>query len=281
MPTTSSLTATFTIPKARIKNANTPMNHIVAAQKSAWLRDYAETVWREAVEAQLGLTALEPPMESYPPLDLPPEAQEYFQELEDLQEEALRLQEEQNSLESLKEVQAQRKRDLKVALKEKRLEEAQELEEALGAHERQMQEVKSAKARVKATLASKKRLQGQAMRKEMLKAESARRRGYLQAKLALNRERLPFTTCAVVVRVHNITAREFDAANFSPTLKPLLDAATDTCIIWPDDNNSVLQGGVLFIAGPPKARHEYVLTITILPQWPWQGLHDNVLLEKK
>ena len=72
-----------------------------------------------------------------------------------------------------------------------------------------------------------------------------------------------FATCSVRVTVHNISRRTFDAPNFAPTVKAILDGGTDCGILWKDDNNSIITGGVLFTGGDMKFKDRYVFDIEV------------------
>lgn len=269
--TKKTLKATFSVPRTKVKNANMALNHIVAAQKSAWIREYAEGVWAEAVKDQHGLVAKEPKQSDLPTYEVSEDTQKVLDHLEELDADLKTNDSERLYLLGLQPTYKEWKATLRAAKKDAtRKLEVLDLEEKIADYDLRSAAQKAGVKRLRATKASVKRLSGKEVAKELRKIEGAKRRSYISHKLALNSNEQLFQTCAVLIRVSNITAHEFDAANFYPTVKPILDGATDSALVWPDDNNSVITGGILFLQGSQKSKTDYIFEIEIVEEWPWK-----------
>lgn len=269
---TKTITATFVIPKARIKNANVPLNHIVASIKSAWIREYSEKVWAEAVQEAFGITAIEPNESDWKILSPSEEIQEHIDSLQKLSDELENAQLEKEQHEKIAETH---KEDKKLLRQEKKNDPSSdlvdELDEKISTYNHQSEILKAKVKRAKTTLSVAKKKHSPEIKKELNKVTRSQRKLYIAKKLELNKDKQIFDKCAVIVTVHNITNREFDAANFFPTVKPILDGATDSAIVWEDDNNSIIQGGVIFLPGTNLQRDNYVLEIEITSEWAWDS----------
>lgn len=270
--TTKSLKATFSIPRTKIKNANLAMNHIVAAQKSAWIREYAETVWADAVKEQHSVTAIEPNAEDLIKIEVRAEIQDMIDNLKSFDDDIKSKEEEKASHAVLKKNYQEWKKELRSLKKtSKDVTETLNLEQKIADYDKKTAAITADIKRLKAAKASAKQRSSKDIAKELRKIEGSKRRNYISQKLSLNSQNQLFNKCAVIVRVSNITAHEFDAANFYPTVKPILDAATDTGVVWPDDNNSIISGGVLFLSGGKSATKDYIFEIEIMSEWPWDN----------
>ena len=271
MESIKTLSATFAIPKKQIKNSNLMVNHILGAQKSAWIRSYAEEVWAEAVAEQFPDIAVREPVEKdLPPGEISPEILKAQEDLQALESELLSLEQEGKALDATKEKHTENKALLRKMKKEKAsFQDTLELEQVISDYDLAKAANAASKKRVKAALAAHKKSHGKEISKELGKVQRAQRKQYIAKKIELNEDQLLFHNCAVVVRVHNISDHDFDAPNFYPTVKPILDAATDTGIIWPDDNNNIISGGTLFLFGEKKSREDYIFEIEITSTWEW------------
>lgn len=271
MPTQTTLKATFKIPKSRIKNSNLMVNHIVSAQKSSWIREYAEGIWLQAVEEQFPhIEIIEPDLSLQEIPMASPEVMAAQKEMEDLATELSEAEAAGKELDALKAKHTQNKAALKQLKKaQAEFSETLSLEQEISDYEEAKLANTAAKKRIKATLTKHKKSHGKEIAKELGRIQRAQRKQYINEKIKANKGHLIFDTCAVIVRVHNISQHDFDAPNFYPTVKPILDAATDTGIIWADDNNRIIAGGTLFLFGEMKKRDEYIFEIEVTSEWPW------------
>lgn len=268
--TTTTLKATFSVPRTKIKNANMALNHIVAAQKSAWIREYAEQVWKDAVKEQHGIVAKEPQAKDLPTFEVSEETQSILDHLEEIDRDLLANANEKALLETLAPTYKATKATLRTLKKDPlKQDEVLKAESEIADYDRRLAEQKAAATRLRATKASVKKRTGKEVARELRKIESAKRRSYIANKLSINSHQQLFKNCAVIIRVNNITDHDFDSPNFYPTVKPILDAATDAAVIWADDNNNVISGGVLFLPGKKSGTKEYVFEIEIVSSWPW------------
>lgn len=268
------LKAVFTIPKKHFKSSNMALGHIVAAQKSAWIRQYAGPVWEEAVLEQFGIKALEPTEDQLTKIPVSDEVQTVMDQVKELEAEVASVTAERKDHEAKVDTYKAAKAELR-ALKRKKDDPAavaatvdKELE--IAEYETTLDALKASQKRLKATLQSVKKRHGKDISKELRRVNNAERRNYLAKKLEINSHQQLFTECAVVVTAHNISKHLFDAPNFYPTVKPILDGATDAGVVWEDDNNTVITGGVLFQAGEHLSRENYVIEIEVVPVWPWK-----------
>lgn len=269
---TKKLSISFSVPKEKIKNSNAALSHIIAAQKSAWLRSFAEPIWSEEIFKQFGIKAIEPKIEDLPKINLTPEAEAIQQHLYTFQQDLEQIEKEEIELKNNLSEHKNNKTLLKNLKKQKtEFEKIVELEEKINSYDRKTLENKAAKSRLKATISNIKKTQLPSVSKELRKIESLNKKNYIKKKLELNSHQQLFTECAVIVKVHNISSHAYDSPNFYPTIKPILDAGTDTGVLWADDNNSIITGGVLFLPGEMKSRNEYVMEIDIVDDWPWKN----------
>lgn len=261
------LTASFFIPKNYVKNANKSLAPIVAARKSSWIRTHSEPTWAAAVKEQFGIVAKEPDKNCLKHFNISEESQKILDDIEKREKEFADLVKEEKRLQSMKSEISSDRKLLRKLSKDKGVEYFA-LEDEIFAYEKQVQQVKSAKERIRKVISNLKNNQKPSVDKELRKIEKNRKDDYRTKKIAANSH--IFETCAVIVRSHIITSSKFDAPNFYPTVKPIIDAATDTGVIWEDDNNSIISGGFLFLPGKVKDRNNYVFDITITDEWGWE-----------
>jgi hypothetical protein len=272
----TTLKATFAISRTDIKNANIPLNHIVSAQKSSRIRAAAEEIWKQAVLEQHKLIAKEPVLSILPDREIPAEIQDKLNELQEIDNEVKSYEKEKITHDAKTDTYKQWKITLKTLKKEKASQtEIEALEDQIHTYERLAAEIQAGLRRTRATRTAAKARSSSEIKKAINKIENAKRRDYIAAKLIANSDQHLFKKCAVIVKVSNITSHDFDSPNFFPSLKPILDAATDTGIIWADDNNNVITGGVLFLPGGKSASKDYIFEIEIIEEWPWKQYTDT------
>lgn len=277
------LKAIFTIPKKHFKSSNMAMGHIVAAQKSAWIRQFAGPVWEAAVLEQFGITAVEPTEDQLTKIPVSDEVQVVMDQVKELETEVLSITEERKAHEAKVDSYKTAKADLR-ALKRLKddstaVERIVEKELEIAEYETTLDGLKASQKRLKSTLQAVKKRHGKDITKELRRVSNAERRDYLAKKLEVNAHQQLFTECAVIVTAHNISKHLFDAPNFYPTVKPILDGATDAGVVWEDDNNTVITGGVLFQSGEHLSRENYVIEIEVVPVWPWKDKYTPLKSE--
>lgn len=251
------LIVNFIIPKNRIKNANTPMNYIVSANKSAWIREYAEEIWTEAIKNQFNITAIEPVKKEIK-LDL--ETQENLNRLNELEAEV-------NEVNDLLKTHISNDLEYKEAKKSIRLKNTSEIiksknKEKIDEYEETLTKLKTLKQRRTLTLRNFKKMQSTEIKKAIRKAEAKNKKEYVKEKIKINEFQHLFKQCHITVTINNITNRDFDAPNFAPTSKNLIDAGTDTGILWEDDNNNIIKS-MTFLAGNNVDRNNYHIDINV------------------
>lgn len=254
------LSVRFKVPKKRVKNANTSMNYIVSANKSAWLREFAEEVWQEAIKEQFGLEAEEPEIEK---IEVNEETQEAIDRIEELKNEAEEADKELKAHEkgAVREAYILARRILRYPDKRTE-EEIEKSKKAIHEYEERMKNLKALKKRRTTTLRNFRKIQNKEIQRALRKNDRENRKLYVKEKSLLNKDSQLFRRCHVAITVHNITNRDFDSPNFFPTVKPIIDAGTDTGILWEDDNNNVIRSTV-FLAGTNLNRDHYILDIDI------------------
>jgi hypothetical protein len=99
--------------------------------------------------------------------------------------------------------------------------------------------------------------------KQDRRRSNADRKSYIKEKLALNEKRLLFPGIVRFdVRSNVITKHDFDAPNCWPTVKPLQDGGTDTCVLWHDDNNNFIKH-TSFYGGGKVSKDKYVIDVIV------------------
>jgi len=258
------LKARFIIPKNKIKNANAPLGHIIAAQRSAWIREYSVDVWGEAIREQFNIEAIEPSVEDVGALEYPEEVREIQEKIQSLTDD---MNEADSKLKELQSNDSEYKswKKERTSLKRKaaeNFEKLEEIEQKIFEYEEKISSLKALKVRRKASLASFKKSREKDSKKLIRKTESNNKKKYIEAKIKANAFQHIFEKCFVVATVHNITNRDFDSPNFYPSLKPILDAGTDTGVLWEDDNNRIIRS-TTFLPGTNLDRNNYILDIEI------------------
>jgi crossover junction endodeoxyribonuclease RusA len=266
---TKILRATFSIPQSKYKSANIPVNWLVGGIKSAWIREYSERVWADAIKDQFGVVALEPKPEDLQVFELSSESKESLKELEELNSKLKDIESERTAHDTKISEYKEWKTQLRQAKKAKKPDEIERLESLIHDYDEKLAVLKASKKRTQSTITSKKRLNSKTTDKELRKVNLAKRKDYIKKKIEANAENHIFQQCFVKVWVSNITAHESDAANSFPTLKAILDGGTDTGILWPDDNNTIIRGGVLFLGAKKSTDKEYKLRVEISSEWDW------------
>lgn len=240
--------------------------HLVAAQKSSWIREYAEPIWVQAIKEQFDLTAIEPNPNSLPEIEINDDVKDVIEQLKRLDEDISTTLEEKAVHDGL----ITEYRSWKAELRKLKGVNTSELEKKISTYETNTAVIKASLARLKSTKTAIKKRSSKEVSKELRRIESLKRNNYIKAKLDANKDQFLFKKCAVIVRVYNISNHEFDAPNFGLTLKPILDAGTDSGLLWEDDNNSIIEGGVLFLSGGKSpVKGEYMFEIEVISEWPW------------
>lgn len=264
----------FCVPKNRYKGSNVVTNRIVDQNKSQWLRNYAEKVWTHALKTQCGITAKEPADANW---RLEQEDDPKLAEMKT----ALRVQEDyvsskESSLEDLKAKTA--------VYKEWKNEYRKTKDPSLKAL---IDDYDSRMAALKNDLKTERKLLTRArneVKKIQHKADvhhsSAERKSYIKSKMALNENnRLFKSKIRMMVRTNVITDHIFDAPNSWPSIKPIQDGGTDTCILWADDNNDYIKS-TTFYGGWKASRDYYVMEIIVesIPEDFEDPFDDKIVL---
>lgn len=225
---------------------------MLSGLRSARIQEYAEPVWREAVRSQYHLTALEPEPQDLEGDPLPVSDDDSRDELivRPKMEEALKTlimkRERWDEAHSRGMLKALERTDPGMLIRLKT--ERRHIAEGI-AEQRHALALLSAKAR-------------KSKARNARKAERESRKRLIRARLDLNRGRRVFSgPVCFHVRVHNISSHYFDSPNAWPTVKPIQDAATNTGIVWDDDNNSCIP--VTTFQGGERLGHDYVIDVLV------------------
>lgn len=251
------------IPKKRIKNANASMNHMVSAAKTAWIRDNTFEIWKDTIHEQLNITAVEPTIETV--IELKEETVETLKTLEELKEkiEEAKAQLKKHESEDSEYKQYKKERGILLRKKDKDTKKIAELSEKIDEYDKVTNEIKSTIRRRTQTWRNVRNKEMPKVKKDKRSVETQNRRRYIEAKIEANKFQHIFDECFVVIKVHNITNRDFDAPNFYPTVKAIIDAGTDTGVLWEDDNNRIIKS-MIFLPGKNIDRDNYVFDINIV-----------------
>ena len=101
--------------------------------------------------------------------------------------------------------------------------------------------------------------------KQESRRSSVDRKAYLEAKAKANllAGRMLFPGKArLTIRCCVPTAHVFEAPNCWPTVKPLQDGGTDSCVLWRDDNNEIIES-TTFVGGGKSDNGAYVIEFVI------------------
>lgn len=256
------LKVVFKIPKKRIKNANTPMNHIVSATKTAWIRENTLNDWINAIKEQFNITAIEPELPNESLEELSHENQMIVQKIKELETDILNLNKKIKDNKDTEYKSLIRKRGNERRKKNKNQQEIDTLNTLISKYEEKEQLLREEVAKKKQRLKNLKDKQLPAIKKEERKVNRNNNKKILEEKMRVNKFQRIFQECFVIVKVHNITNRNFDAPNFYPTVKGIIDAGTDTGILWDDDNNEIIKT-MIFLPGKNIDRENYIFEINI------------------
>lgn len=253
-----SLRVRFDVPKDKYKGSNTRDNDIVSRQKSAWLRSIGEQAWATAVANEFGVEAVEPTEWETASRELTPSEQKtrdaYDRQktvVDDLED---RVQTMAGSIEALKTVMKTAGRDST---------EYREARENRSALESDLKQAR-AQLRLESKLLTRcKHAFEAACKKQDARRAGVDRKSYIAAKLEANKDRLVFPgTVKMAVQSNIVTAHDFDAPNCWPTVKPLQDGGTDSCVLWRDDNNAIIKE-TSFYGGGKASKDCYVIEMIV------------------
>lgn len=252
----------FMIPRERYKGSNTNDVPVTSRRKSAWLRSYGERAWAAALEKEYGLVALEPGSWITASTDLTPTEARARDALDEQQRIV-------DALSSDVDNAARRLEGLKANVKKVR----GECSRTSAAYTEVRADADDAEAALK-LLRKRMRLESKLLTrsrnafksahgKQDRRRNSTNRKSYIKARMALNEDRLLFPgTVTLDVRSNIVTAHDFDAPNCWPTVKPLQDGGTDTCILWRDDNNKFIRR-TSFYGGGIVSRDKYAIDMVV------------------
>jgi hypothetical protein len=248
----------FTIPREHYKGSNTGDNDITSRQKSAWLRAYGEKVWGSAIEHEFGLIALEPSSWNLSSTDYTPTERKAFDDYDA----------QKCIVSSLEDKISQMKSGLSALKTENRTIPRSaykhvELSGKIRAVEDDLRGVKLQYRLESKILTRYKNMFRKTHEKQDRRRSNADRKSYIKEKLALNEKRLLFPGIVRFdVRSNVITKHDFDAPNCWPTVKPLQDGGTDTCVLWHDDNNNFIKN-TSFYGGGKASKDKYVIDVIV------------------
>lgn len=257
------LTVRFDVPREWYKGSNTRDNDRVSSRKSAWLRAHAEEAWLTALSTEWGITPIEPADDSWEKTDkskLTPSEQDARDRLDSQQ---AVMDEVEASLSTVEECIAEAKTRL-AGLKRGSTEYASVMadrrkleDEAKGLRQRK---------RLESKLLTRCKHRWEAVHsKQESRRSSVDRKAYLEAKAKANllAGRMLFPGKArLTIRCCVPTAHVFDAPNCWPTVKPLQDGGTDSCVLWRDDNNEIIES-TTFVGGGKSDNGAYVIEFVI------------------
>ena len=257
------LTVRFDVPREWYKGSNTRDNDRVSSRKSAWLRAHAEEAWLTALSTEWGITPIEPADDSWEKTDkskLTPSEQDARDRLDSQQ---VVMDEVEASLSTVEECIAEAKTRL-AGLKRGSTEYASVMadrrkleDEAKGLRQRK---------RLESKLLTRCKHRWEAVHsKQESRRSSVDRKAYLEAKAKANllAGRMLFPGKArLTIRCCVPTAHVFDAPNCWPTVKPLQDGGTDSCVLWRDDNNEIIES-TTFVGGGKSDNGAYVIEFVI------------------
>ena len=257
------LTVRFDVPREWYKGSNTRDNDRVSSRKSAWLRAHAEEAWLTALSTEWGITPIEPADDSWEKTDkskLTPSEQDARDRLDSQQ---VVMDEVEASLSTVEECIAEAKTRL-AGLKRGSTEYASVMadrrkleDEAKGLRQRK---------RLESKLLTRCKHRWEAVHsKQESRRSSVDRKAYLEAKAKANllAGRMLFPGKArLTIRCCVPTAHVFDAPNCWPTVKPLQDGGTDSCVLWRDDNNEIIESTTC-VGGGKSDNDAYVIEFVI------------------
>ena len=257
------LTVRFDVPREWYKGSNTRDNDRVSSRKSAWLRAHAEEAWLTALSTEWGITPIEPADDSWEKTDkskLTPSEQDARDRLDSQQAIVDSLGEDLDSL------------DARIAAAKAKAAAAKrgsaEYAEAMDARRALEDEAKALRQRkrLESKLLTRCKHRWEAVHsKQESRRSSVDRKAYLEAKASANllAGKMLFPGKArLTIRCCVPTAHVFDAPNCWPTVKPLQDGGTDSCALWRDDNNEIIES-TTFVGGGKSDNGAYVIEFII------------------
>ena len=273
------LYARFRIPRKHWKDSNQRDYYMLSALKTAWIVDYAENIWREAMLNQFSMQPLEPDEDMITALMNAKPAKQY----DDSQaRESLELK--QSRLEALQtqfDEWIERHGDEHDRLHRKKHKTDDELNEYNTLHDERMELRERIKRQSKEITAQKAEL-NKITSKNQREIDKTHRRCLLKARKTLNTDNRLFNEpVRFHVRVHNVTKHLYDAPNAYPTVKPLQDAGTNIGIIWEDDNNTCIPI-TTFHGGGMLEKDNYVIDVIAetldepLMDDPFNGFENHI-----
>jgi hypothetical protein len=248
----------FTIPREHYKGSNTGDNDITSRQKSAWLRAYGEKVWGSAIEHEFGLIALEPSSWNLSSTDYTLTERKAFDDYDAQKRIVSSLEDKISQMESgLSALKTENRTIPRSAYKHV------ELSGKIRAVEDDLRGVKLQYRLESKILTRYRNMFRKTHEKQDRRRSNADRKSYIKEKLALNEKRLLFPGIVRFdVRSNVITKHDFDAPNCWPTVKPLQDGGTDTCVLWHDDNNNFIKH-TSFYGGGKVSKDKYVIDVIV------------------
>lgn len=257
--TSDEIHVVFCVPKKRYKGSNVMTNRMVDQAKSQWLRENAEKIWTHALESQCGIVAKEPE-----------ESEWRLDEVEDPRLIAARQAKlEQEQVVRDKELELSLLKSMDADFREKRRELRKTHDEGLAisvkSYDEKLASLKNdLKTERKMLTAAKNELK-KLEKKASARHSTSERKAYIKAKMKLNDDNRLFQgPVEMMVRTNVITDHIFDAPNSWPSIKPIQDGGTDTCVLWADDNNEYIKS-TTFYGGWKASRDFYVMEIIVRP----------------
>lgn len=273
------LYARFRIPRKHWKDSNQRDDYMLSALKTAWIVDYAENIWREAMLDQFSMQPLEPDEDMITALM---NAKPAKQDDDSQARELLKLK--QSRLEALQtqfDEWIEQHGDEHDRLHRKKHKTDDELNEYNALHDERMELRERIKRQSKEITAQKAELNKIAS-KNQREIDKTHRRCLLKARKTLNTDNRLFNEpVRFHVRIHNVTKHLYDAPNAYPTVKPLQDAGTNIGIIWEDDNNTCIPI-TTFHGGGMLEKDNYVIDVIAetfdepLMDDPFNGFENHI-----
>lgn len=235
-----SLTICFEIPKDRYKGSNSRDPDAVLRQKTTWLREHGEMAWTQAIINEFGVEAIEPEAGEW--LDdketgfTPTESEAYTameQQQTRVDELKLKMAEADAFILSVKAARRGMARSSQ---------EYQDMTAKISEVEAYRKDI-SVQSKLELKLLTKARNNWSRVHaKQDRRRLSLSRKAYLAAKHKANEGNLIFPgRVDVDIESNIVTGHDFDAPNCWPSVKPLQDGGTDTCVLWRDDNNNYIR----------------------------------------
>ena len=257
-----SLMITFEIPKDKYKGSNTSQNDRLLRAKTTWLREQGCKAWSEAIKKEFNHEALEPDSNALKKstTSLTPTEQKAYDTFSEQGAivDAIKLQmtAAEKAIQQGKESKAKEKRNST---------EWKRISGKIKSLEANLKELKH-KLRLESKLLTKTKNTWERTRsRQNARRATADRKEYLKAKAKLNEDLLLFPgQVELLIQSNIVTGHDFDAPNCWPSVKPLQDGGTDTCVLWHDDNNKWIKRTTFYGGG--KDPDCYVIRM-IVREW--------------